>query len=35
LQGIVVTILNGVLVCMAAMGGYEVISDPHAEKWKL
>lgn len=35
LQGIVVTIINGVLVCMAAMGGYEAIADPYAEKWKF
>jgi hypothetical protein len=31
-QGIVLTILNAVLVCMAAMGGYEAIADPLAEK---
>lgn len=35
LQSIIVTILNGALVCMAAMGGYEVVSDPYARKWKL
>lgn len=33
-QGIVLTILNAVLVCMAAMGGYEAVADPHAEKQK-
>lgn len=33
-QGIVLTILNAMLVCMASMGGYEMIADPRAEKRK-
>lgn len=33
-QGIVLTILNAMLVCMASMGGYEILADPYAEKTK-
>ena len=33
-QGIALTILNAILVTMTAMGGYELISDPKAEKQK-
>ncbi|WP_132995865.1 hypothetical protein [Sporanaerobacter acetigenes] len=33
-QGIVLTIINSMLVCMAAIGGYEVVADPRAEKEK-
>ena len=33
-QGVVLTIINAILVCMAAMGSYEVIADPKAEKQK-
>lgn len=32
INGIVLTILNAVLITLAAMGGYEAISDPGAEK---
>ena len=32
LQSIVITIINALLVTMTAMGGYEMISDPRAEK---
>ena len=34
LSGIVLTILNAMLVTLAAMGGYEAISDPTARKTK-
>lgn len=34
LQGIVLTIINSMLICMAAIGGYEVVADPKAEKEK-
>ena len=33
-QGITLTIVNAILVTLAAMGGYEVIADPFAEKKK-
>ncbi len=33
-EGIVLTIINAILVSIAAMGGYEVIADPKAEKEK-
>lgn len=33
-QGIVLTVINAILVSFAAMGGYEVVSDPRAEKTK-
>jgi hypothetical protein len=32
LQGIILTIVNAVIVTLAAMGGYEAIADPKAEK---
>ena len=35
LQGIVITIINALLVTMTAMGGYEMISDPKAEKARI
>lgn len=31
-QGIVITIINAILITMAALGGYEMISDPMARK---
>ncbi len=31
-QGIVLTIINAILVTLAAIGGYEIIADPKAEK---
>lgn len=31
-RGVVLTIINAVLVCMASMGGYEALADPLAEK---
>ena len=34
-EGIVLTIINAILVSIAAMGGYEVIADPKAEKTKI
>lgn len=34
LEGGVLTIINSVIVAIAAMGGYEVIADPKAEKKK-
>lgn len=34
IEGVVLTIINSILVALAAMGGYEVISDPGAEKKK-
>jgi len=34
IKGIVLTILNAILVTLAAMGGYEAISDPTARKTK-
>ncbi len=33
-EGIVLTIINAILVSIAAMGGYEVFADPKAEKEK-
>lgn len=32
--GIVLTVVNAILVTLAAMGGYEAIADPKAEKEK-
>ncbi len=34
IEGIVLTIINAILVSIAAMGGYEVFADPKAEKEK-
>lgn len=34
IEGIVLTIINSIIVAIAAMGGYEVIADPKAEKKK-
>lgn len=34
IQGILITIINAALVTMTAMGGYEILSDPKAEKTK-
>lgn len=31
-QGIIITIINAILVTMAALGGYEIVSDPKAQK---
>jgi len=33
-QGIIITILNAILITMAALGGYEMIADPMAQKKK-
>ena len=35
IEGIVLTIINAILISIAAMGGYEVIADPKAEKTKI
>ena len=35
LPGIVLTILNAILVTMSAVGGYEMIADPYAEKKRI
>ena len=35
IEGIVITIINAVLITMTAMGGYEMIADPKAEKTKI
>lgn len=34
IDGIVLTVINAVIVTIAAMGGYEIISDPTALKHK-
>ena len=34
IEGIILTIINSIIVAIAAMGGYEVIADPKAEKKK-
>lgn len=33
-EGITLTVINAILVTLAALGGYEVIADPFAEKKK-
>lgn len=33
-QGIVLTIMNAILISFSAMGGYELVADPRAEKHK-
>lgn len=33
-EGIALTVINAILVTLAALGGYEVIADPFAEKKK-
>ena len=33
-EGIALTVINAILVTLAALGGYEVIADPFAEKEK-
>jgi hypothetical protein len=35
LQGILLTVINSILIAMSAMGAYETIADPKAEKEKL
>lgn len=35
IEGIVLTVINAILVSISAMGGYEVIADPKAEKKKV
>ena len=35
IEGIVLTIINAILVSIAAMGGYEVVADPKAEKNRM
>lgn len=32
LQGIILTIINAILITLASIGGYEVVSDPLAQK---
>lgn len=32
IQGIILTIINALMITIASMGGYEVLSDPMAEK---
>lgn len=34
IDGIVLTVINSIIVAITAMGGYEVIADPKAEKKK-
>lgn len=34
IEGIVLTAINSILVATSAMGGYEIIADPKAEKKK-
>ena len=34
IQGIIIRLINAILITMAAMGGYEMISDPMAQKRK-
>lgn len=34
ISGIVLTIINAILITLAAMGGYEAIADPEAKKNK-
>ena len=34
IQGIILTIVNAVVISISAMGGYELISDPLAQKSK-
>jgi predicted membrane channel-forming protein YqfA (hemolysin III family) len=34
IKGIVLTVINAILITLAAVGGYEVIADPKAEKIK-
>lgn len=34
IEGIALTVINAILVTLAALGGYEVIADPFAEKKK-
>ena len=33
-QGIIMTIINAIMITVAAMGGYEMITDPFARKSK-
>lgn len=35
IQGIILTIINALMVTFAAMGGYEVFSDPMAQKQRV
>ena len=32
LQGIILTIINAMIITLASIGGYEVVSDPMAQK---
>ncbi|MCF6460151.1 hypothetical protein [Clostridium sp. Cult3] len=34
IQGFIITLINSILITMAAMGGYEMVSDPMAQKRK-
>lgn len=34
IEGVILTIINAIIVSVAAMGGYEIIADPKAEKKK-
>lgn len=31
-QGVIMTIINAIIITMASLGGYEVVSDPMAQK---
>lgn len=35
IEGIVLTIINAILISMAAMGSYEVVADPKAKKVRM
>lgn len=35
IQGILLTVINSILIAMSAMGGYELIADPRAEKERI
>ena len=35
IEGIALTVINAILVTLVALGGYEVIADPFAEKKKI
>lgn len=32
IQGVILTIINAILVCLASMGAYEAVADPYAKK---
>lgn len=35
IRGIILNVINSILITMAAMGGYEIVSDPRAEKMRF